>query len=125
MDINVRYADPLFRPHAAFKKLDKEVSESQLNDMQHLQLRLSVDDALSKFHSVTLQLQKEDTNLFEMRTLFDDLLADFWASLFRSNFGSLCHYPSFENGIVKSFSGAILDPEEVSALAVFSDAAAA
>ena len=54
MDIDVRYADPLFRPHAAFENLDKEVSECQLNDTQPLQLRLLVD-ALSKFHSITLQ----------------------------------------------------------------------
>ena len=74
-----------------------------------------------------MQLQKEDTNLFELRTLFDSLLAEFLGldHYLGSNFGTLCHYPTFENGIVKSISGAILDPEEVSALAVFSDAAAA
>ena len=103
------------------KNLDKDVSESQLNDTQHLQLRL-LADALSKLHSVTLQLQKEDTNLFETRTLFDGLLADFSGlnHYLGTIFGSLCHYSSFENSIFKSISEATVDLEEVSALAEFS-----
>ena len=73
---------------------------------------------LEKFESVTERLQREDTDISVVLTLFDKLLENYHEMehfLGRSN-GSLTHCPNFEIGLFNAISGLPLSSQQDSAV---------
>ncbi|KUF77507.1 hypothetical protein AM587_10002609 [Phytophthora nicotianae] len=77
-------------------------------------------DHLKKFDSVCKRLQRDETDMAEVRLMFDALLTEYpvMAEHLRPT-AKVVHTPTFESGVVKVITGAILSPAEELALKRF------
>jgi len=77
-------------------------------------------DHMKKFESVTKWLQRPETNMAEVRLLFDSLLDEYPIMSEHLKPGArIVHSPSFENGVVKVINGTKLTSAETAAVATF------
>ena len=72
---------------------------------------------LKDFQSVTLELQKENVTLLNVRVLFDAIISKYPSMKhYLSPDSHIVHSPCFENAIVKSLNGSELSSEEMESI---------
>ena len=95
--------------------IDNLLTPRKNNDLQTLQ------DDLKNLFSVTCALQKENLDFYDVRVLFNEILAVYPYEEFQRYLPSLAtivHCPNFDNGVIKilQHTEAELSPKEVSAV---------
>ncbi|OWZ19062.1 hypothetical protein PHMEG_0006747 [Phytophthora megakarya] len=106
------------RIRAEIKKVEA-VEELIPTGGKHRKL-LALFEHLKKFQSITLQLQRDDTDMAEVRLMFDALITEYpvmGEHLKQS--AKIVHTPAFESGVAKVITGAVLSSPETAALKRF------
>jgi hypothetical protein len=106
------------RIRAAIKKVDA-VEELIPTGAKHRKL-VGLLEHLKKFNSICKRLQRDDTDMAEVRLMFDALVAEYpvMAEHLKST-AKIIHTPAFESGVVKVIAGSALSPAETAALKRF------
>ncbi|OWY94818.1 hypothetical protein PHMEG_00035344, partial [Phytophthora megakarya] len=81
---------------------------------------LALFEQLKKFQSITLRLQRDDTDMAEVRLMFDALITEYpviGEHLKQS--AKIVRTPAFESGVAKVITGAVLSSPETAALKPF------
>ncbi|EGZ22005.1 hypothetical protein PHYSODRAFT_251327 [Phytophthora sojae] len=109
------------RIHAEIKKVDA-VEEIVPTGGKHRKL-VALFEHLKKFENVCKRLQREDTDMGEVRLMVDSLIAEYpvMSETLKST-AKIVHTPAFESGVVKVISGTALSPAETAALKRFEQA---
>ena len=117
MVFNICHAQTIFELKEFFDQTDAAVAVLLPSPGDVIKLQELINH-LEKFESVTKRLQREDTDISVVRTLFDKLLENYHEMehfLGRSN-GSLTHYPNFEIGLINAICGLPLSSQQDSAV---------
>ncbi|EGZ17545.1 hypothetical protein PHYSODRAFT_499950 [Phytophthora sojae] len=99
------------RIRVEIKKVDA-VEEMVPTGGKHRKL-VALFEHLKKFESVCKRLQREDTDIGEVRLMFDSLIAEYPVmSEHLKSTAKIVHTPAFESGVVKVISGTALSSAE-------------
>ncbi|ETO77890.1 hypothetical protein F444_06981 [Phytophthora nicotianae P1976] len=100
------------------KKVDA-VEELIPTDGKHRKL-LALLEHLKKFESVCKRLQRDETNMADVRLLFDSLVAEYPVmGEHLKSAAKIVHTPAFEAGVVKVINGSALSTAETTVLKRF------